>query len=188
MNTDRLLVLFFLFFFSCNLFSQNLPVNERTGKVSYRNVVQVDGFSASDLYKKAKEWFSVNTGESLNDKLISPNQYISSDNTITAQGMFEVTSGVGLDVGVFYYNITFQAKDGRYLCVITDIVHDGKTRGWKAGGAIENEKPDCGKIHMLKKKWVKLKQQANDNIVSLSKDFERHMLNSNKETNNEDEW
>ena len=89
MNTNRLLALFFLFFFSCSLFSQNLPVNERTGKVSYRNVVQVDGFSASDLYKKAKEWFSVNTGESLNDKLISPNQYISFDN----QSPF-ITSGI----------------------------------------------------------------------------------------------
>ena len=188
MNINRLLILFFLFSFSYNLFSQNLPVNERTGKVSYRNVVQVDGLSASDLYKKAKEWFSINTGESLNDKLVSPTQYVSSDNTITAQGMLQATSGVGLDVGVFYYNITFQAREGRYLCVITDIVHDGKTRGWKAGGAIENEKPDCGKVHMLKKKWVKLKQQANDNIVSLSKDLATHILNSDNENTSEDEW
>ena len=40
------------------VFSQELPISEKTGKVCYEDVVKVEGVSASDLYVRANEWFA----------------------------------------------------------------------------------------------------------------------------------
>ena len=48
-------------------FSQDLPINEKTGKVSFENIVKVDGVSKIDLYLLANEWFAktFNSGNSV---------------------------------------------------------------------------------------------------------------------------
>jgi hypothetical protein len=41
--------------FSLSAFAQ-LPVDEKTGKVEYKEVIQLDGMSKDEIYKKAKMW------------------------------------------------------------------------------------------------------------------------------------
>ena len=170
---------------SISVFGQELPINEKTGKVSYENIIKAEGTSASDLYMQANAWFA---------KTFNSENYagiVNSDKEagkIIAKGVIAVRIAniyMAYAAGGFDFTITFTAKEGRCRYVITDIKHDGKEDTMHSGGIIENEKPECGSMNMSKKKWNNLKTQVHDNLTSLSKDFEQHMSNVSSE---DDDW
>ena len=41
------------------MFSQELPISEKTNKISYEGVINIEEASATDLYVKANEWFAI---------------------------------------------------------------------------------------------------------------------------------
>jgi len=195
---------------------KELPINEKTGKVSYEGIVKVEGATAADLYIKANEWFSKTFNSDSLGNQTKRNYYdkwtdnyagiVNSDkeaSKIIAKGVIAVQNtpllrviDLGLymkfEAGGFDFTITFTAKEGRCRYVITDIKHDGSIFIKKApneaatGGIIENKKPECGRTEMSKKKWNNLKAQVHYNLKSLSKDFEQYM--SNKDWKDDDDW
>ena len=160
--------------------SQELPISEKTGKVCYEDVVKVDGVSASDLYVRANEWF-VKTFNSANSVIQMQDKEAGK---IIGKGYVPVKS-MGYDAGGFDFTINFAAKEGRYRYVITDIKHDPKTSNMKSGGAIENEKPECGTMYMFKKQWKKLKVQAHESLTAMHKDLVQYMSETASE---EEDW
>ena len=163
--------------------AQDFPINEKTGKVSYEGIVQVEGNSATDLYIKANEWFAM--------RFNSANNVIQMQDKdagkIIGKGAIEVEKS-GYHNGVFDFTIKFTSKEGRFKYVITDIVHDkrGSNLNCSGGGAIENEKPACGSMNMFKKHWNILKTQAHNKLTVLSNDLKNHMSNTNNDDN--DDW
>ena len=164
------------------VFAQELPINEKTGKVSYEGIVKVEGSSATDLYIKANEWFAM-TFNSANNVIQMQDK---DAGKIIGKGAIEVEKS-GYPNGVFDFTIKFTAKEGRYRYVITDIAHDKRGSALNgSGGAIENEKPACGSMNMFKKHWNKLKIQANNKLTVLSNDLTNHMSANNSE--DDDDW
>jgi len=169
---------------SMSAFGQELPINAKTGKVSYENIIKAEGSSASDLYVLANTWFT-KTFSSTNAGIVNADKEAGK---IIAKGVIPVRIAniyMGYGAGGFDFTITFTAKEGRCRYVITDIKHDGKETTMHSGGIIENEKPECGSKNMSKKKWNNLKAQVHDNLTSLSKDFEQHMSDV---SSGDDDW
>ncbi|NOQ26268.1 MAG: DUF4468 domain-containing protein [Bacteroidales bacterium] len=51
----KLIVLLMIMAFASNVMAQ-LPIDEKTGKVVYTDIVQLEGMSKDEIYKKAKMW------------------------------------------------------------------------------------------------------------------------------------
>jgi len=165
---------------SISAFGQELPINEKTGKVSYENIIKAEGSSASDLYVLANVWF-IKTFNSANASILNNDK---ESGKIIGKGVISVRIKniyMGYLAGGFDYTFNFTAKEGRFRYVITDIKHEGKEEYIHSGGIIENEKPECGSMNMSKKTWKNLKAQVHDNLTALSKDFEQHMSNASSE-------
>lgn len=52
---SKLIVLMMIFAFATNAMAQ-LPVDEKTGKVTYTDVIQLEDMTKDEIYKKAKMW------------------------------------------------------------------------------------------------------------------------------------
>ncbi len=172
----------FSILFSIFASAQELPINEKTGKVSYEAVLQLEGMTASQIYIKGNEWFakafnSANDVIQMNDKEVGK---------IIGKGIIPVSS-LGYSAGSFHYTISLMAKEGRCKYVITDIYHDGSgtTNNVGSGGAMRNIKPECGTMRMFKKYWKKIKIQADENLKILEKDLVEYMKN---QSSDEDDW
>ena len=170
-KTILLLLLFVPFFTAQQGFSQDLPINEKTGKVSFENIVEVDGMSKIDLYLLAEEWFSktFNSENSVIQMQDKEEGMIIGEGNITAYGHFR-----NVESGVWKFTVSFTAKEGRFRYVISDIYHETSVTSTikGAGGDIKNEKPECGKWLVTKKQWKKMKERAYTQFQNISKDLE----------------
>ena len=179
MKTIKTILLSTFIMLSSIVFAQEFPINEKTGKISYEGVVKIDGASQSDLYVKANEWF-VNAFNSANSVIQMQDK---ESGKIMGKGSIPVTR-MGYPAGYFYFTVKFTAREGRYKYVITDIYHDEKDLK-SSGGAMENEKPDCSSMLMLKRQWKKLKIQADNQFIELSSNLANHMQDTASE---DDDW
>ena len=170
-----------LVFTTQDVLSQELPINETTGKVTYEDIVKLEGIEKDVLYIRANEWFAktfklANAVIQVQDKEAGK---------IIGRGSISVTN-LGYDYGVFEFTLSFTAKEGRYKYVITDIRHDKSTATYGGtGGAIENEKPDCGTFLMFKKQWKSLKSKADKELKFVSNDLVEYM---SRVDNSDEDW
>ena len=99
----------------------NLPM-DATGNVEYREVVEVPGVAAAELYSRAKLWIA-QAYRSAPDviKLDDP-----AASTVVAKGIYEVsyTQLVLITVHVAH-SLTIECKDGRYRATINQLRAEG---------------------------------------------------------------
>jgi hypothetical protein len=75
------------------------------------------------------------------------------------------------------FNLTIDVKDNRFRAVISDIYHAGITSSNEyQGGAIENEKPDCGTFSIPKKDWNKMKEAIVNDANLFLEEFKKEMI------------
>lgn len=99
----------------------SLPQNESTGRVEYIEVVNVDGATAAQLYKRLTHWFNTfytNPGGVIEKR--EENAEISGKHFIK---IHDVLDGKQYPKGNVRYFITVQVKDGRYRYVLDDIYY-----------------------------------------------------------------
>jgi hypothetical protein len=152
----NIVLIIFLFFSISSNCQTILPVDNESGKVTYKDVVSVDSVTAGDLYRRAKAWFAESYGSSKeviqND---DPSTY-----TIQGKGIFKSTytiAGSTYDWGRINYVITIACKDGRYKYIITNYYHDYPGYPSYAIGEVTNTMT-CG---LLRKKDVEsIKEQV----------------------------
>ena len=82
------------------------------------------------------------------------------------------------------FTISIYIKDKRYKYVVTDFNHVSNKNGF-SGGALEDDKPDCGSFNMVKKGWLQVKQQTKSTMDRLIDDLKKTM--NRKLSNTEDE-
>lgn len=99
----------------------DFPWDDVTNKVSYNDVVEVDGVTASDLFKRLEDWF--------NSYYSNPANVIQSKDTeklvITGQHRFDTfltNKGVKSKDATMQYEISVGCKEGRFKYTITDIL------------------------------------------------------------------
>ncbi|HZK69306.1 MAG TPA: DUF4468 domain-containing protein [Paludibacter sp.] len=166
------LILITLLLIPCFSFAQEvqLPINPKTQKIEYTDLVKVDSTLTSDeLYTRARSWFatafkSANNVIQMEDK---------STGIIIGKGNFSIREQFGLASGHVSFTIKTQVKDGRYKYWINDFVHDA-SKG-QIGGNLENEKPLCGTMIMMRKYWGKVKEMTDAKMITMIQDLNEQM-------------
>ena len=167
---------------SQNILSQDFPINEKTGEVSFGKIIQAENVSKSDLYIRANEWFAktFNSSQSVIQMQDKEAGKIIGKGNITAYGHYGKNES-----GIWNFTISFRAKEGRFQYSITDIYHDKGLAVSGSGGNIKNVKPECGKWLLTNKQWNKIKARAYVDFTNISKDFEETMTRVISE---DDDW
>jgi len=161
--------------------------NEETGKVSFERVIQVPGVSKSELYIRAADWFSRNFN-SVSSRIEMQDAELGK---LKFTGLIWASYGEGGEYryGIWQFDVSVTAKEGRYRYEITNITHKKADLSqdilykYGHGGNFENLKPDCGTSALLsytisKKLWNSLKYYGYNRIVGFVTDLEQTMTGS----------
>lgn len=155
----------------------SMPIDSATGKVVYTEIVYVESKTKDELYLNGKEWLA-NTFKSSKEVIDMDDKEAGQ---IIGKGLFVVS--LNGDWGYIHFTVALYFKDGRYKYEIKNISHENpkssSRSGLGDGGAVENEKPACGKMLMSKKQWEKIKVNADSNIKNLIADLNYYMIKSN---------
>jgi len=179
-----LLIIGLLASYTLSIAAQELPVDKETGKITFTDVVQLENttISPEQLYSIAREWFAT-TFNSANDVLQMDDKdlgkLIGKANFGIDMTAYQTDSHVDFTISVF-------VKEGRYKYTITDLEHVSNQNGY-SGGALEDDKPDCGGMRMVKKGWLQVKEQTSEKVALIIADLKATMASSgNKES--EEDW
>jgi len=165
-------------------FGQELPVDQKTGKITYIEVVDAAGLTASDMYAVAKKWGNDKKFTLKEDK---ENESVLFNGSTPVE--YPNASGNNNDKGKVSFTCYVFLKDGKYRFIFTDLVHtaEGKVVG-SDGGKLENVSPDCGKTKMSAKGWVTIKAKADVNLKALVADLKRVMKETQNDPAKKSDW
>lgn len=117
-DTMKAILIASLLFLSIAAEAQNaiqLPIDSTTGKVTFSEIVQVEGIAKDELYLRAKDWF-VRYFNSANDVLQIDD---AGTGRLVGKGMTRLS--MSSSSYSLFYSVTILVKDGRYKCVISDF-------------------------------------------------------------------
>ncbi len=124
-------------------FGIELPVDEKTGKVTYTEVVQLDSsVTKSQIYTTAREWIATTFKSAKNVIQMDDKE----SGKIIAKGNLQLVgivmhsllrNGNSQCMGHMNFTLSIQAKDGRYKYILTDFVRESVSTGYPPT-AIEN--------------------------------------------------
>ena len=99
-----------------------MPLDEKTGLITYSSVIEVKGHSAGDLYKRALSWagtFYKNPSDVIRER-------DSINGRIVCKARFKIMNpadkkGITTDAGNVMYSLRIQFKEGRYRYELSEI-------------------------------------------------------------------
>ncbi len=148
-----------LFAFVANAQTKPFPIDTATKKITYSEVIQINGATKDDLYKRAKNLGVSGAGVVKDD---------AAQGLYVYKGSFNVTYNApqpGLQhTGKVEYLVTLACKDGRYKYIITNFVHSGEKA---SGGKLEGLYPECGKLLLIQSGWLMIKKQTMEQTEKL---------------------
>jgi len=156
----RKLILLLALLVSIGAYAQ-FPVDSVTKKITYTEVVSVNGASKDLLYMRAKALNAMQSSMLKDDKAGGIYSY---------KGSFPVKypgPQVGNShTGVVSYVVTVVCKEGKYKYTVTDLTH---TSDKGNGGALEGALPACGKYTLIMSGWNSIKKQSQEKMNELVK-------------------
>lgn len=178
MKTPTFLLCFFLFLFvPFTGMAQEilLPLNSETNLIEYSELVKIDSTTTQkELYSRAKEWVAI-TFKSAKDVI----QMDDSENGILIlKGIMPISGGMYLADGKVDFTMKIQLKNGRYKYWITNFIHSSYKPGY-SGGSLENAKPACGSMSMVKKGWIQVKETTNNYALSIIENLKNFITKQN---------
>lgn len=150
----KILTLPFLLLLTTSLFSQELPVDAKTGKITYIEVVDATGLSSKELYQAMKEWAKENGLKMKEDK--EAEQEMIFEEAIPVEYARIKGKNEMSEVSDLVY---LMAKDNKYRYIFTDFVHEGSEKGL-SGGKLENKTPECGYSGINAANWNVIKKKT----------------------------
>lgn len=161
---------------------QVMPLDNRTGLITYTGVAEISGKPAGELYERGREWLV---------KTFSSSAIVFEvDNP--AEGKISVKASI-----VYIYsntlthppggmiNFTFSMffKDGKYKYTISDFVHTGAGSIPGVGPLEQVEPPKKDRIHeiwVFNNNWNKLKRYTDSKMKDLTETLRKSMAGSSK--------
>jgi len=169
-----------------------LPIDSTTNLVTYSGVVQIKDRTAKQLYSNGKAWFTKAFGsgkatidfeDNVDFKIIGKGKI-----HISVNGSFGKQPG-----GYVNFTISLFFKDGRYKYIFSSFYHEGEDYQKSvrvhinSAGPLEIEKQE-GAISQnnwfaWKNNWNFLKEQTNEEILSLISSLNQNMTISINDEN-----
>lgn len=180
----ELILVFTLVLGNLILYSQDLPIDANTKRITFTEVVYVDDTTTTkdQLYSIAREWFA-KTFNSANDVLQMDDRQAGK---LIGKSNFEINRTAYLTDSRVEFTISVYLKDGQYKYEITGFNHISYKSGF-SGGALEDDKPDCGSFSMAKKGWKQVKQQTKEVTVVLIANL-KVAMNKNISNIDSEDW
>ncbi len=161
---------------------QSLPVNDKTGKVTFMDVVSADGLSSAELFKIGKAVGEASGWTVLEEEAGGKVKFQASKEISYASA----TSGN--ETGIVSYTYTFFAKEGKYRYIFTDFVHKQKGGRHNDGGKLENDGPDCGKMKMKGSSWAMIKTKTHRAVEASITDLKKKVKEVQNDPEKDDNW
>ena len=153
--------------FLSTLKAQILPVDAKTGKVTYIEVVDAAGMTAKDLFKAAKDWG------------VAKGLEVKKEDEATGEIVFagkmpvDYTGMKGkAEKGIINYSFSIFIKDGKYRFIATDFIHEGVGSD-PSGGKLEAVSPVCGPGRMSSSTWLMIKKRTSSGMDAIVADLKR---------------
>lgn len=162
---------------SVNTIPTDFPLNEKTNKISYEGVIEIEGLTKDEIYKRAKEWMI----EYYKSKsLITDNKErgkISQNGSFTK--LFKKDNNKkNMEANEFIYYITILIKEGKFKYVLTDFNIEAK-----------NEKIAMEQVQELLESRPAKKKEAVTKVHEGVTDVIKSMENSIKnQKSSADDW
>ena len=160
--------------------AQDLPINAKSGKITFMKTVDASGLTAQQLYDIAKEW-----GEKQNfiigeDKPGEKTTFKGSCNVeYPASKSKEKISG---DIS---FKFQFGAKEGKYRYIFTDLIHSGDPDD---AGALEDAEPDCTFQKISIRGWTVLKKNTHKELLKLIDALTKKVKAEQNAPTKSDDW
>ncbi|MDB4835126.1 DUF4468 domain-containing protein [Cyclobacteriaceae bacterium] len=176
------LVLFFIGVITGLLAQDGLPVNDKTGKITFQEVVDSKGLSNQKVYEITKEW-GTKQGWTITEDVAGQK--------IKFSGTIEVISaapdGKSKQKGTVSFTFFVAFKDGKYKIVMTEFTHKGEKKGTD-GGKLEASAAACGPKVISSKGWVSIKRNTNKQSTAIVEDLKRVVKEVQNDPESSDDW
>ena len=177
----KILISFFLLSVAFMGWSQILPVDKNTNKVTFIENIAAPGMSVADLEKVVKEYmkekpYTVTTEEA--------------GGKIIYQAFVNVShpkKDGGFEEGKVNFSYSIFFKEGKYRIIMADFTHEGEGKA-PDGGALEATSAECGPTKMTAKAWVTIKKRTNALIEQEIADLKQKVLEVQNDPANNDDW
>jgi len=128
--------IFILLAFAINIAkAQTLPTDPETKKITFQETITLEGISKADLYERAKSWMTNYYKTNKFDLISEAESKIVHEGSVTILLTYDFKYKTEYEV---LYNITMQAKDGRYRYNITDFKIYNVKNGRKTAEPLES--------------------------------------------------
>lgn len=157
-----------------------MPVDDKTGMITYTKVVESPGLSATQAYQKGLAWamkYYKNPTDVIRER-------DSLNNSMLCKARFKISNppdkkGFATDAGLVMYTLKVQFKDGRYRYELTEI-------NWKQTSHYPAERWMDTKNQMYKSEYAYYLQQTDTEVKEVIKSLEKAM--QEKEAAKSDDW
>jgi hypothetical protein len=161
-------------------FGQNLPVDSTTKKVTYSEVISVNGATKDVLYSRAKNLNMIRENVKADNK---------AEGTYSYKGQIKVNypaPQVGMKHnGTVNYLVTMFLKDGKYKYTISDFTHSSDKGN---GGKLEGKLPECNKYVLTTAGWAEIKRQTDTHMKTLINNIKLNMDPKGEVPKNTGDW
>jgi hypothetical protein len=156
-----------VFAFAAKAQTKTFPIDTATKKITYSEVIQLDGTTKDELYKRSKNLGIAGNGTQKDDAAQGLYVYKGSFKVSYPAPQFGMTH-----TGKVEYLVTIASKDGRYKYIITNFVH---VKDGAAGGKLEGTLPECGKYLLTPTGWATIKKQTMEQMDKFTKALKANM-------------
>ena len=168
-----------------SVFAQ-LPVNEKTKKVTFIDVQNAEGLSNEKLQAIVKEWATKSKEQPLQLEFVSE---VPGENVVyNAKQTFSYKGVKKEETGEVLYSFSVFFKDGKYRIIVTDMVHQGKDNKAASGGKLEAISPECGKDKLTAAAWLTIKKRVHTDTNKQIADLKRVIKEIQNDPANSSDW
>ena len=156
-----------------------LPIDEKTGKVTYMEVIEAPSMTATETFRVMSNWakekgFEVvaTEGQTGDFKSLIKVNYPNASKTSTDEATITFTANL-------------MAKDGRYRYIFTDFVHSSKVCN---GGDMAIDALPCGPSKISVAGWAKAKKETNERMTILVEDLKKTVKEAANDPSKNNDW
>ena len=160
--------------------AQDLPVDAKSGKITFMKTVDANGLTSQQLYDIAKEWAGEKNYTVEEDIPGSKITFKAS-----AEIEYPVNKSSGKTKGTANFKFQLGAKEGKYRYIFTDFVHTGDPED---AGDLEDAEPDCTFTKISIRGWTVLKKDTHRKMLILIDELTKKITAEQNDPTKNDDW
>ncbi len=167
----------------CSLFlghAQDLPVDSKSGKITFMKVVDANGLTAQQLYDIAKKW-GAEQGYTIKED--EPGKKITFNGSTAIE--YPATKSAEKLKGDINFIFQFGAKEGKYRYVFTKFSHKGNPED---AGDLEDSEPDCTFTKISARSWTVIKKQTHKELLITIDKLTKKVTAEQNDPTKSDDW